>query len=306
MIDKNKPTISILNQSTLVTDDQLKAMLPAFQTQITRDFSPAWGLDATLVFADRHQLRGQADNSMQVIIKDVSDEAGDLGYHFDENGLPITYVFAKDSMADNAGIAGLSTTISHELLEMLADPGVNLYALGWYKAKGSRRSAYISYEVCDPVEAGAYKIGETAVSNFVFPEWFEGDRKRGSVQFDYQNAIAGPFELAAGGYIEAYIGTRSHTVYGAAARTKAVRHRKTARETRPRAAFVCPNCNQVKLGKEGVWPCELCHEPVKWSDGSQLNWDGTAAEVAEHQRVHDAGLVCVICAGEPDTRIIRE
>lgn len=66
---------------------------------------------------------------------------------------------------------------------------------------------------------------------------------------------------------------------------------------------VCSNCNQVKNGHAGQWPCEVCGEPVKWPDGTQLNWQGTAAEVAAHQLAHDTGQRCPICAGDASTRV---
>lgn len=231
MIDKNKPVLAIINESTVVNDAQLASMIPAFQQQVTRDFSPAWGIDAVIVF-------GSVSDSIKIIIRDTSDEAGALGYHFQEGGLPLTYVFAKDSMADGAGMDGLSTTISHEILEMLADPGCNLVALGWYVLTGGqKRTAYVSYEVGDPVEAQSYRIGGVAVSDFVYPEWFEGERPKGSVRFDHMGAVRSPFELASGGYIDAYLGTRLRTVYGRTARPKERRHRMAVREMRQLDVF---------------------------------------------------------------------
>ena len=41
---------SVINASTVLRDDQVKAALPALQTQVHRDFAPAWGVDADLSF----------------------------------------------------------------------------------------------------------------------------------------------------------------------------------------------------------------------------------------------------------------
>ena len=120
--DRTKPFIVIDNQSTLVTDDQIKGLIPALQAQIDEDFRPAWGLTAKLKFKTKLK-----QPHMGLIIKDESDEKGDMGYHF-RDGYPVAYIFAKDSMADINDIDGLSSTISHEILEMIADPGVNLLA----------------------------------------------------------------------------------------------------------------------------------------------------------------------------------
>jgi hypothetical protein len=221
--DRKDPIIVISNQSTLVRDIDLNVMIVALQRQIDRDFAPTWGLTAHLVFNQ------QIARAMQVIIKDVSDEAGDLGYHF-INGLPITYVFAKDDMANGAGLDGLSTTLSHELLEMLADPGVNIYSQGFYFDKGGRRHpAFVSYEVCDAVEEASYDIGGVKVSDFVMPEWFEPEHKPGEMKMSFCGEIDSPFQLAQGGYIDVIANGRIKTLWGQSAKRKALRHRLTAR-----------------------------------------------------------------------------
>src|SRR6266851_6398306 len=83
---------------------------------------------------------------------------------------PVTYIFAKDDIADSGEY---SSTLSHELLEMIADPGVNLYAIGKFRDGGRKKSGLYGLEVCDPVEANYYKIDGVTVSDFVRPEWFE-------------------------------------------------------------------------------------------------------------------------------------
>jgi hypothetical protein len=42
--------ISILNRSSVLTDAQVQAAVPALQTQVKRDFGPVWGVDADLTF----------------------------------------------------------------------------------------------------------------------------------------------------------------------------------------------------------------------------------------------------------------
>ena len=37
------------------------------------------------------------------------------------------------------------------------------------------------------------------------PEWFEPERTPGSLKFSYRESVTAPFELADGGYIEAYV-----------------------------------------------------------------------------------------------------
>ncbi len=45
--------VSIINASTVLTDDQVRPVVNALQTQIHRDFYPPWGIDADLTFVPR-------------------------------------------------------------------------------------------------------------------------------------------------------------------------------------------------------------------------------------------------------------
>jgi hypothetical protein len=221
--DRFDPWIAIQNDSTVVKDADVKKVIPALQKQIDRDFAPAWGLRARLVFGTGPK------RAMKVVLKDVSDEAGDLGYHF-VRGYPVTYVFAKD---DLEAVGEFTSTLSHEILEMLADPGVNLYALGFVRGKGKKKSkAWVSYEVCDAVQNETYSIEGVKVSDFVLPEWFEPEHADGAMKMDFLAAVNGPFELASGGYADAMVNGHWKNVYGRTADRKRVRHRLLVRMRR--------------------------------------------------------------------------
>src|SRR5215471_7944660 len=190
--DRFDPTIAVLNTSDVATNRQVERMVAAIQRQLDEQFSPAWGLRARLLFNEQPPL------AMRVFIKDRASREDDglLGYHFID-GLPVTYVFARDDIESNGEF---SSTLSHEILEMVADPGANLYAAGFVRDRADRkRGALVSYEVCDPVESITYKIAGVPVSNFVLPEWFEPEHEDGSLKMDYRGRLNGPFQLAPGG-----------------------------------------------------------------------------------------------------------
>ena len=44
------PVIAITNASTCLTDEQVEAVLPALQKQVSNDFKAYWELDCTLKF----------------------------------------------------------------------------------------------------------------------------------------------------------------------------------------------------------------------------------------------------------------
>lgn len=119
-----------------------------------------------------------------------------MGYHTITNqGQPIGYTFAKTDMAFQEEP---STTLSHELLEMMGDPDVNKVAT--VELADTHKTRQYMYENCDAVEALSYKIGNTLVSDFVTPQWFIPSSHIGT-QFDYLNKVSTPFQLLEGGYI---------------------------------------------------------------------------------------------------------
>ncbi len=90
---------------------------------------------------------------------------------------------------------------SHELLEMLIDPDINLTA---FVQPTPTEGKLYAYEVCDACEADeyGYTIGTVLVSDFVYPAWFELlPTSTGTKQYDYRNKISQPFQLLPGGYI---------------------------------------------------------------------------------------------------------
>lgn len=188
--------ISVINSSTVVTDDDVSTVVPVLQKQVTNDFYPAWGVDAQLTFVPSGS--DPAPGSWWLVILDDSDQANALGYHdITSDGLPLGKVFAGSDFKFGSS---WTVTTSHELLEMLADPDINLTAL--VQTSDTAGTLY-AYEVCDACEADnlAYQIDGVSVSDFVYPAWFESFRTPGSTQFDQQNQIQQPFQVLPGGYI---------------------------------------------------------------------------------------------------------
>src|SRR2546425_11594252 len=114
--------ISVINESTVLTDAEITPVVAALQKQVTNDFRPAWGVDAELTTVPKGTPAPTP--SWWLVILDDSDQAGALGYHdLTSDGLPIGKIFAASDL--KAGDSW-SVTASHELLEMLADPNINL------------------------------------------------------------------------------------------------------------------------------------------------------------------------------------
>ena len=191
--------IAVINASTTLADNVAQKAIPALQTQVHRDFAPIWGVDADLAFVEKGS--NPPPGAWWLVVLDNSDQAGALGYHdLTSEGLPLGKVFAA---SDQQYGLKWTVTASHELLEMLGDPDINLAA---YVQNDDGTMNLYAYEVCDACEADqyGYDIDGTTVSNFVFPVWFESFRAPQSAQFDCHNQIAKPFGLLPGGYIGVY------------------------------------------------------------------------------------------------------
>jgi hypothetical protein len=183
------PVIAITNASTCLTDAQVEAAIPALQRQVSLDFRAYWDLDCQLILLPKNDAL--TSGWWQISVIDNPDQAGALGYHeLTIHGTPLGKVFAG---LDIQSGGSWTVTLSHELLEMLADPWIN------WCAQGSDGKVY-ALEVCDAVEADelGYQIDGVLVSDFITPAWFEptqGDR------VDFKQRISKPLQLAAGGYI---------------------------------------------------------------------------------------------------------
>jgi hypothetical protein len=187
-------TIAVLLESKLTDESKVAPVVSALQTQVHEHFGPIWGVDVQIQFVPNTPPPG----SWWLVLLDDTDQADALGYHdTTDGGLPLGKVFLKSCATANVS---WTVTASHELLEMLADPAINLTVL--HEFPNPAPSKLYSYEVCDPCEGDefGYKIGDILVSDFVCPAWFESFHQPRSVRFDYCGRITEPFQLLAGGY----------------------------------------------------------------------------------------------------------
>jgi hypothetical protein len=183
------PDISVFNLSTVVTDQEIRGVVSALQHQLDRDFEPLWGRSAHLVQVPKGGTPDEAHWWCGIF--DNSDVASALGYHdLTTKGLPLAKVFAATDMQYQLQ---WSVTMSHELLEMLGDPTINLTAQ-------VAQDELVAYENCDPVEADSlgYAIDGVQVSDFVTPAWFMPGY---GGPYDFKNHVHQPLELTPGGYI---------------------------------------------------------------------------------------------------------
>lgn len=175
--------ISCINHTNgQISDEELQTAIRAINRQIEEDFVPYWSLPATLRLEGRSgnqpdeedpaEMRGDAVIYMWNEV-DVEDA---LGYHARNfRGIPFGFVFTE--LAKEAG-ESWTVTLSHEALELIADPLVNLLAMGPHPDPSQKkRSVFHWYEMCDAVQAETYEIDEVEVSNFILPLYFTPDEE---------------------------------------------------------------------------------------------------------------------------------
>lgn len=203
--------IAVINESTLVTNDQVNTMCQAIQIQLDLHVLPAWDLkNCTIKFyANKTTVPGYA---WVVNMLDNSTQAGALGYHSLDNDLVDAFIFASPVL-QNGGVPlvfnpsnpeqyTVSATLSHEVCEMVGDRYANGFSYGPQISAGN----LYAQELCDPVENDSYGImvgtTDVAVSNFVFPSWFNPEATtKLNLPFDYLKKLTAPFSMDAGGYM---------------------------------------------------------------------------------------------------------
>lgn len=186
-------TIYVRNTSTVVSDAEVRRDLPAFQEATSKDFAPIWHVDAKLVFLGS---RTAPVGSETMTIVDKGSVQGALAFHELTNGVPDSIIYAG-----TAKFYGYSWSVgfTHELWEMLADPGL-------VEAAQSQDGTIWAEEIADPVEADAdgFLVKGVLVSDFVTEKWF-GAQVSGP--FDYCNHIQAPLVIDKGGYAQWWSGT---------------------------------------------------------------------------------------------------
>jgi hypothetical protein len=181
------PTIACFNRATTPLGVDYNKLITALQVYVDRYVAPVWAAPAKLV-----RTSGFRKGAWAIVFLDDADQPGALAYHdLTPEGLPLAKVFVRTTLA-NKDLVSVST--SHELVEMLIDPAINLMATG-----PDPKTVY-AYESADPVEALSFPVDEIPMSNFVYPAYFEIFHPARSVRFDQMGKVSRPFQILAGGY----------------------------------------------------------------------------------------------------------
>ncbi len=188
--------VALVSESASVTLSDLSVVAAALQKQATRDFAPLWNINATVSAFDT--LDAVPVDYWPVIIRDNIDQPGAAGFHTDEHGQPFALV-----QADNPW----QLTVSHETLEMLADPFGNRTVAGAPPPQapdpisGFRRVVYL-VEVCYPCEDArfAYGVNGETLSDFITPAYYSPN-PGAQRQCSFSGSVKSPHTVLEGGYV---------------------------------------------------------------------------------------------------------
>jgi hypothetical protein len=202
------PEIALVdNTSGGLSDPTLDDVAEALTVQIRDYFGPIWlnpwQQSPEVVVALQQELN---DTDWFIELVDSLGAAEqDAGFHrarvvIDARGVPMLVPWARVGIAEANKIAqsldkrfsltqddmkGIwSVAVSHELLEMLADPLGNYYSDplpppdGLPGAPSLRRVVYL-LEVCDPCPTSVYVINGVKVADFVRPDYFHVNFSQG-------------------------------------------------------------------------------------------------------------------------------
>ena len=194
------PSIVLIDKTHHAWGAKVTGLRAPLQKFVDEHFGPVWGISAKL-----HVATEFVAGSWAMVFLDTADEPGALGYHdLTPDGLPLAKIFTQTTLRDRQKV---SVTACHELAEMLVDPAINL-------SVQTPDGQFYAYETCDAVEGLEFDIDGVAMSDFVYPSWFEGFRATRSDQFDHLSEVAGPFEILTGGYMPAFVSGKWTQVFG--------------------------------------------------------------------------------------------
>lgn len=204
--------VAIVSMAQEVPMRDLLQVAAAVQKQVTRDFTPLWGIPATVdAFEDLASV--PSDYRPVVLFGDVGELPSRLESLLGAQPAPaLIKALEADEIAgihltaitrqpfSLASVEGAWTvTVSHETLEMLADPYGNRLVAAAHPLDGSRRVCYL-LEVCDPCLSTYYKVNGVPVSDFYTPRYFDPVRIA-SIRYSFTGALEYPLEILEAGYL---------------------------------------------------------------------------------------------------------
>ncbi len=203
--------VAVIDQSSMFKGTRsavLDGIVQAVQIQVERDFCPAWGRVPIPVFLVQNGFPVPIGAGLVYLVDRIDQTRGAVGFHQADplgffSGAVAVETIARLGGTMTSGSDSVSSALSHEVLEVIQNPGVN-----YWVDTGSGES--VAMEICDPVSADYYEIeidpssgggpSRISVSNFVHPNWFHPFSPSGS-RYDQMQVLDSAFQSRPGGYV---------------------------------------------------------------------------------------------------------
>ncbi|MFB9246462.1 hypothetical protein [Massilia antarctica] len=185
-------SIAVIPRGFTPEGGRFAQIVHAVNLQVNKDFAPAWNIVASVGYFPRIE-DAPADSSFVIVSREVK---GNGGSHFrpcKTEEPPFALVTYDDHEA-------WSVLLSHEVLEMLVDPGCNYFVDGPDPENGSRKAKFL-VEICDPCMGRTYINDEApkiSVADFCLPAYY--GLKAGN-RFTHRDTIHVAYTVARGGYL---------------------------------------------------------------------------------------------------------
>jgi hypothetical protein len=286
--------VAIVSLTSEVSLRDLLQVAAAVQKQVTRDFSPLWGIEATVdgfpdlgsvpsdyrpvvLFSDAQELPPRLDallgkQQAEVLLEAIeSDEIA---------GIHLTALTRQPfSLVSAAGNWPL--TVSHEALEMLADPYGNRLVAAAHPIDRTRRVCYL-LEVCDPCLSVYYTVNGLPVSDFYTPRYFD-PVGIDSVRYSFTGAVREPLEILERGYLS-WIDPEDSSLYQLVAGQQPVLLKGPAELAQTRTALRTVVDTSPRTPRPGVPPFRRAPHPIadeRSNLGVMKASEGSAQRMAE-------------------------
>jgi hypothetical protein len=177
--------LALVSETEQVKAAEVAKVSAALQKQLTRDFAPIWGMQATI---DAFESLDDIPPGYWPVV--VIENVPGSGTHKNRNGQPYALVEAGPTW---------SLAASHEVLEMLVDPFASRLVAGQSPDPHQGRVEFL-VEVCDPCQDGqhAYACNGFLVSDFFTPNYFD-PVSVSTVRYSFTGAIRNPRDVLRGG-----------------------------------------------------------------------------------------------------------
>jgi len=198
--------ISVVNQTNgEIADPDLLAAIRVVNQQIANDFAPYWHMPATLRLEGTRLDQPRA-NAAGVVRGDavlyVTSETGmgdPEGFH-ERNFRGVPYGVVYSQISEETGDPW-SVTLSHEVIELIADPQGNNYIMG-RSPHDARKTVFYWFELCDAVSSQTYEIDGIALQSFLLPAYFEPPTP--GARTNFLGLELAPFGIAPESYLGYY------------------------------------------------------------------------------------------------------